>query len=162
MLGVGVDEVVVMVPGDGQHRLTIHLGVIEPVQKVHPSRSGGRQAHPQPAGIFGIGTGHEGCRFLMTHLNKADLILARAQRLHNAVDAITRQTEDDVDAPVIDRVDQDICGGIRRGESSLVVYGMDASCARGCASRCTCLPGGPNIDQCEPALLVVRALQVMR
>jgi len=41
-------------------------------------------------------------------LNEADLVTPLAQRLHEAVDPVTREAEDDLDAPVPDRLDQNV------------------------------------------------------
>ena len=63
------------------------------------TRAGRREAATELAGEFGIAAGHERRRFLMSHLHEADLILVRADRLHDAVDAIAGHAEDDVYIP---------------------------------------------------------------
>jgi hypothetical protein len=45
-----------------------------------------------------------------TNLNEPDLIGALSQRLHDSVDAVARQSEHDLDAPVVERVDENISG----------------------------------------------------
>jgi hypothetical protein len=72
----------------------------------------GREAAAEPARPFRIGAGGEGGGLLVAHLDEADLVLALAQRLHDPVDAIAWQTEDDVDAPLMDGIDQDL-GSVR-------------------------------------------------
>jgi hypothetical protein len=54
----------------------------------------------QPPGELGVAAGHERSRFLMARLNEADGVLALAQRLHDAVDAVARKTEHRIHAPV--------------------------------------------------------------
>jgi hypothetical protein len=41
----------------------------------------------------------------MANFDEANLILALAQRLHDAVDAIARKAEDDIHAPLLNRFD---------------------------------------------------------
>ena len=89
-------------PGDGQHRLAVQLGVVEAVEQVDAARAGGGQADAQPAGVLGVAAGHERRRLLVAHLDEADRVLALAQRLHDAVDAVAGQAEDDLHAPVRD------------------------------------------------------------
>ena len=55
-----------------------------------PPGPGGGEAHAEPAGVLGVAAGHEGRGLLVPHLDEADLVLARAQRLHDAVDAVAR------------------------------------------------------------------------
>jgi hypothetical protein len=42
-------------------------------------------------------------------LNESDLVLPRPERLHDAVDAIAWQSEDDLDAPLVKGVDENVC-----------------------------------------------------
>jgi hypothetical protein len=65
----------------------------------------GRQADAELAGVFGISASHECRRFFVARLNKADLLLPVAQRLHDAVDAIAGQAENDIDAPILNGFD---------------------------------------------------------
>src|SRR5438552_1929969 len=83
MMGVGVDQVVVVVAGDGQDRLAVHLGVIQAIEEVDAARAAGSQAATQPAGVLGIAAGHERRRFLVPHLQEANPVLARPQRFHD-------------------------------------------------------------------------------
>jgi hypothetical protein len=48
--------------------------------------------------------------FFMANLNEPDLIGALSQRLHDSVDAVARQAEHHFDAPIVDRVDENIGG----------------------------------------------------
>ena len=84
----------------------VELGVVEAVEQVDAAGAGGGEADAEPAGVLGVAAGHERRRLLVPHLDEADLVLALAQRLHDAVDAVAGQAEDDVDAPVVQGVDQ--------------------------------------------------------
>ena len=100
LLGVGADQVVKGMAGDGQHRLAVHLGIIKAVEQMDAAGAGSGQADAEPAGVLGIGAGHEGGRFLVAHLDEADLVLALAQRFHDAVDAVAGEAKDDFHSPV--------------------------------------------------------------
>jgi hypothetical protein len=71
------------------------------------------QAHAQSARELRVCAGHEGSCLFVPDLDKANLLLAFAQRLHDPVDAITGQSEDNLDAPFAKDVDENICRGIR-------------------------------------------------
>src|ERR1700737_3333033 len=47
----------------------------------------------------------------MTALHEADFVLPDAQSLHDAVDAVPGQPEDDLDIPVNERFDENLSGG---------------------------------------------------
>ena len=115
LLRVRVDEVVVMVSGDGQNRLAIELGIVEAIQQVQPPGTGGGQTDAEPAGVLRVGTGHEGGRFLVPNLHEAHALLPPSQRFHHTVDAVTRKAEDDLNAPVFEGVDEDVGRGGRHG-----------------------------------------------
>src|SRR5262249_41603715 len=109
LLGVGIHKVVELQPGDGEHGHAIELGIVEAVEQVNAARSRGRQAAAEPPRPFRVAAGHEGGRLLVAGLDEADLVLALAQGLHDSVDAVPRQPEDDLHAPLDQAVDQDIC-----------------------------------------------------
>ena len=44
----------------------------------------------------------------MPHLDETDLVLAFAERLHDAVDAVSGKPEDHVDSPSLNCVEQNI------------------------------------------------------
>ena len=100
LLRIGADQVVKLQAGDRQHRLAVELGVVESVQQMNAARTRGRQANAELAGELRISAGHEGGGFFVAHLNEADLVLVRAQRLHDSVDAIAGKPENDFHAPV--------------------------------------------------------------
>ena len=98
-------------PGQGQHWLSVQLRIIESVKKMDPSRSRCRQTHAQFSGELSISASHEGRRFFVSALHKADLVLAGPQGLHDAVDAVSRQAENDLYIPVNQRFDENIGRG---------------------------------------------------
>src|SRR5690242_16402861 len=53
----------------------------------------------------------EGRGLFVPHLDKADAVLAFAERLDNAVDAVTGDPEHGVDAPCQQGLDQNVAGG---------------------------------------------------
>ena len=71
---------------------------------------------PSLPGELRIAAGHERRRFLVAHLDEPDLVLARAQRLHDPVDAVAWQPEYRVDAPVHQRLDEDVSARLRHVE----------------------------------------------
>src|SRR5579872_1742140 len=100
-----------MMPGDGDDRLAVELGVVEPVHKMQAARARRRQTDPQSAGELGIPAGHECRRLFMPHLHEANRVLPLAERLDDAVDSVARQTEDDLDSPLRQHVDQNVPAG---------------------------------------------------
>src|SRR5438477_13034096 len=70
--------------------------------------SRGRDTHSELARVLRIGACHEGGRFLVSHLDETNLVLPFPERLHDPIDPVTGQTEDDVNSPVVNRVDQDV------------------------------------------------------
>ena len=48
----------------------------------------------------------------MTHLNKANTFLTPTQRLHDAVDAVAGESENHIDAPAVQCIDQNIRRGV--------------------------------------------------
>ncbi len=95
-----IDQVVEMMARNRQHRLPIHLGVVQTIEQVHAAGAGRGETDSQPTRVFGIGARHQGRRFLMPHLDEPDAILPRADRFHDSSDAIPRQAKNDFDAPL--------------------------------------------------------------
>src|SRR5687767_2564197 len=70
----------------------------------------------------------------MPHLNEPDAVLARSQRLHDAVDAVTRKPEDHLDAPFGEDIDEHV--GCRLGHVSSARYRAGRPDSELGASRC--------------------------
>src|SRR5437588_1346474 len=51
---------------------------------------------------------HKSRRLLVTHLDETNLVLTYAQRFHDAVDAVSRETKDNVNTPIHQRFDEHI------------------------------------------------------
>ncbi len=68
--------------------LMIHLRVVQAVQQVDRPRSGRGHAHPDFAGEFSVGAGHEGRHLLVAHLHESDVLLGALQSPQEPVDAI--------------------------------------------------------------------------
>ncbi len=141
LLVVRADQVVKGVAGDGQHRLAVALGVVQAVEQVDAARPGGGHADAEPAGVLGIAAGGEGGGFLVAHLDELDLVLVRAQRLEDAVDAVAGEAEDRLDAPVDQPLDQQVGHGFRHRTVSSV-----ASRSAGCqfAAAAQRVSGSPD------------------
>ena len=92
-------------PGDGEDRGVIELGVVEPIEQVDGSWSGGSETHTEAASRLRVPGGHEGGGLLVMHKNKADSFLS-PQALHDPVDAVARQSEDRVDPPICQPFDK--------------------------------------------------------
>ena len=113
LLGEGVDQIVIMMSGDGEHRLAVHLGVIEAVEQVDAARAGGGETDAELARVLGVAARHERGGLLVAHLDEADQLLAFPQRLDDAVDAVPGQPEDGVHPPVDQVLHQNVAPGLR-------------------------------------------------
>ncbi len=119
LLGRRVDQVAEVVAGDREHGRAVELRVVQPVGQVQAARARGRQAHAQPAAELRVrGCGERG-RFLVANLDEADLLLVRAQGLHDPVDAVAGQAEHDVHAPLDQGLDQHVSCGLGHGNLPL-------------------------------------------
>lgn len=78
-----------------------------------------------------VGAGHEGGGFLVPHLQEADAVLAHAQRLHHAVNAVARQAEHHLHLPVYERVDQDVRSSGHGGALCPMMAGPTPEAPRG-------------------------------
>ncbi|EHK75787.1 phospholipase [Sinorhizobium meliloti CCNWSX0020] len=112
LLGECLDQVMILHAGDREHRHLVQLRIVEAGQQICAARARCGEADAESAGEFGIGACHEGGRLLVAHGNEPDAILPPPERLHDAVDAVSGQAEDDVDLPFDKRVDEDV-GSVR-------------------------------------------------
>src|SRR4051794_14867162 len=74
---------------------------------MNPARPGGCDTNSQFSCEFRVSACHEGGSFLMPCLDESDLVLFLPQRLHDPVDAVARDPEDRVNAPVDQSVNHD-------------------------------------------------------
>src|SRR5262245_43014653 len=99
LLGVRVDQIMIMMAGDGEHWLTVELCIIETIQQVNPAESGCSQANTQLTGVLGISASHQCSSFFVTRLNKTNFVLATPKCFHDAVNPIAGQTKNSLNAP---------------------------------------------------------------
>jgi len=99
-LVVGADRVVQGVAGDGQHRLPVALGTVQAMEQDHAARAGGGHASAQLAAVPGVAGRSERGGFLVAHRDEAQLVLVRAQRLEQTVDAVAGAAGDGVNVPI--------------------------------------------------------------
>ena len=100
LLVIHADQVVKSVPGDGEHRLQIALGVIETIEQVNAAGTGCGAAYAEAAGVFRVADSGEGRGLFMPHLDEAKLVLMGAQRLEETVHAVAGKSEDGIHAPL--------------------------------------------------------------
>ena len=74
---------------DGDHRLVVHLGIVEAIQKMNGTGSRRREANSHFTGELGVSTGHEGRKFLMSSLYKPRIVLCFSQCRSDSTDSIT-------------------------------------------------------------------------
>src|SRR5256885_901457 len=91
LLVMHADEVVVGLSGECKHRRAIEFCVVEAVQQMDRARSGSCEADAELAGVLCIAGRHERRGFLVTNLDERNALLSCAERLHDAVDPVTRR-----------------------------------------------------------------------
>src|SRR3954452_5667229 len=74
---------------------------------MNPARPGGCDTNSQFPCELRVSACHEGRSFLMSCLDESDLVLFFPQRLHDSVDAVARDPEHRVNAPVDQSVNYD-------------------------------------------------------
>ena len=67
---------------------------------MNSSGAGRCETNSHLASEFRIPAGHERRGFFMAHLDKPNLLLMSAERLHDSVDSIARKPEDDFHTPI--------------------------------------------------------------
>ena len=82
---------------------------------MQPARPGRREADAESPGELGVAARHEGGGLLVADLDEANRLAAFAQRLHDAVDAVARQAEDRIDAPVLQHLNQNVSSRLSHG-----------------------------------------------
>jgi hypothetical protein len=104
---MSADEIVVGQAGDGQYRLSIQFRIIETVEQMQAAGPRRREAHTQTAGELRISARHEAGCFFMTNLDEANGVALFSEGFHDAVNTVTRKTENCVDTPVLKNLNQD-------------------------------------------------------
>jgi hypothetical protein len=77
-----------------QHRLMIHLRVVEAIQRVDGAWARGGQAYTEIAGEFRVAIGHKRGLLLVLHLDEIELVASAIERADEAVDAVTGISKD--------------------------------------------------------------------
>jgi len=108
LLGVRPDEVVIRHARDREDRLAIERRVVETVQQVDAARTRGCQADAEPAREFRVAARHQRRGLFVAHLDEPYPLAPLAQRFHDSVDPVARKPKDDLDTPVVDRLDQHV------------------------------------------------------
>src|SRR4051794_28059286 len=75
LLSVRIDQIMVVMTRDREHRLAVHLRVVKAVEEMNSSRPRGGQANAKFASVLCVGAGHKSGRFLMPDLDKSNLVL---------------------------------------------------------------------------------------
>ena len=94
--------------GDREHRHVIELGVVEAVEQVDAAGAGRGQADADLPGRLGVGGRHERGGLLVVDQHELHPVLMAAEALHDPVDAVARDPEDGVHAPVCEPLDQSL------------------------------------------------------
>src|SRR5438445_8648226 len=121
---MSADQVMEGVPGDGEDRLAVELGIVQAVQQMNPPRSRRRETHAQATGVFGIATSGEGCGLFVSDLNQFDPVLAGPQGLVNSIDPVSGKAEYGLDAPFDEAVDKQIGHRFRHGRIPCSIRSM--------------------------------------
>src|SRR5438128_2250912 len=106
---------------------------------MEPPRARRCKADSEFAGVFRVGAGHESCRLFMPYLNESDLVRPLPKRLHDSVNAVSWQTEDHINSPIMNGINQNIgCRGFHRDFPPLALdlegYGLSV----GALEKCVC------------------------
>ncbi len=124
LLVVAAQRPAVLLAHDGDHRLVVHLGVVQPVEQV--DRAGARrgQADADLAGELGVGRRHERGQLLVPGLDELHGVvraLGALQRAHDGVDAVPREAVDALDAPLVEAFDHEVRDRLAHGVGPLRV-----------------------------------------
>ena len=109
---VGADQVVVCHPADREQRRAVHTRVEQAVGQVDRAGTGGGEADAELAGELRVAHGRHRTDLFVAHVDVADPVVARAERLHEAVDPVARKAEDGVHAPLAEPLDEQVRSGL--------------------------------------------------
>ena len=139
-----------LLPDDRDHRLVVHLRVVEPVEHVESSGAGGGHAHPDLAGELRMCGRHEGAGLLMggPHVLQAPIrALRRAERAVERADPVSRVPEDTTDPPLSKSLDHEVADGRCHCGSSSLRWGCRTARSAG---RQSCEARGDRADSAYP------------
>jgi hypothetical protein len=89
---------------DRDDRLVVELGVVEAVQQVDRTGTGGGHADADLAGELRVGAGGERRDLLVAHLHELDLVADLVERAQQTVDAVAGVAVDAIDAPLVEAI----------------------------------------------------------
>src|SRR2546423_1584030 len=109
LLVVGPQRHPLLLPHDGEHRLVIQLGVVQPVQEVDGSGTRRRDAYADVVRELGVSAGHERGHLLVAGLDELRALRFGAiERTEEAVDAVSGVSEHAVHAPFTEAFEDEI------------------------------------------------------
>src|SRR4051794_29629559 len=73
---------------------------------MYAARSRGRDAATEPSGVLGVRASHERSGLLVADLYEANFVLMLSESLYEAVDPVTGNSKDDIDAPLVNGLNQ--------------------------------------------------------
>ena len=94
--------------GDREHRLPVQLRVVKAIEQMNAAGPRGGEADAEPAGVLGIAAGHEGGRLFVPNLDKANLSCRLRSASMMPLMPSPGKSEDYVNAPTLERVNQDV------------------------------------------------------
>ena len=119
LLVVSPERHPLLLPHDGEHRLMVQLGVVEPVQEVDGAGSRRRDADTDGVRELGVPAGHERGHLLVAGLDELGTLgLGAIERSEEAVDAVSRVPEDALHAPGAETLQDEITDELAHGEPS--------------------------------------------
>ncbi len=104
-------------PGDGQHRRAVELGVVQAGEQVRRARAGDGEARRRPPGELAVGAGRERRGTLVADADVPELaaLLGPAHRVGEAEVGVADHAEHGVDAVGHQRLDHDVGDRSARG-----------------------------------------------
>ena len=94
---------------DGHHRLVVQLRVVETVPQVDGARPGGGHATAHLTGELGVPARHERGHHLVSRLDELRVAVRPVESPPHAVDAVAGVSEDAVDAPLAQAIENVVC-----------------------------------------------------
>ena len=111
LLVLRAEKIVIRLTGDREHRRAIHLGVVQSVEEMDRARTRRRETDAKLPRVFCVAARHERRGFFVADLDERQTILPLTQRLHDSVDAVAGQSEDDAHTPVNQTIREHISSG---------------------------------------------------
>ena len=109
--GVGTDDLLGHLPGDGHHRHTVHLGIGERGDEVGGPRSAGGHADPDPAGAASESLGGKSASLFVSRQDGPEPVRIVDQRLVQRHAGSAGVGEDVVDTLLDERFDKNVGAG---------------------------------------------------